>query len=155
MNLHFEPVNPENRKDVESLQVLPEQTGFIESVRECMIEADELKAWKPVGIYDGDLLIGFAMYGCFSDSQPARGVWLDRILIDRKYQGKGYGKAATLALLKRLYQEYGAEQVYLSVYESNEAAVALYQQLGFQFNGKNDTKGEKIMVHTASEKFLW
>ena len=72
-------------------------------------------------------------------------MWLDRILIDRRYQKKGYGKAAVLALLKRLQLEYGNKQIYLSVYENNEAAVNLYQQTGFQFNGKLDTKGEKIM----------
>ncbi|MCR1838986.1 GNAT family N-acetyltransferase [Murimonas intestini] len=145
MNLHFEPVSPENRTKVEELQILPEQAGFIESVRECMAEADEFQEWKPVGIYDGDLLVGFAMYGYFSDSQTEGEVWLDRILIDRRYQKKGYGKAAVLALLKRLQLEYGNKQIYLSVYENNEAAVNLYQQTGFQFNGKLDTKGEKIM----------
>lgn len=149
MNLHFEPVNPANREEVENLQVLPEQTGMIESVRECMLEADTLQEWRPVGIYDGDMLVGFAMYGHFSDPQPEGSVWLDRILIDRKHQKKGYGKAAVLALLERLSREYGKNQIYLSVYQSNTAAISLYQQLGFQFNGEYDTKGEKIMVCTV------
>ena len=46
MNLHFEPVSPENRTKVEELQILPEQAGFIESVRECMAEADEFQEWN-------------------------------------------------------------------------------------------------------------
>lgn len=36
MILHFEPVFPENRKDMEALQLYPEQSGFIESVAECL-----------------------------------------------------------------------------------------------------------------------
>ena len=52
-----------------------------------MQEADELELWKPVGIYDKDILIGFAMYGCFPEPVPGQ-LWLDRLLIDKKYQGK-------------------------------------------------------------------
>ena len=52
--LHFEFVNDENRKKVESLSLFSEQVGFIESVSECLQEADELDLWRPVGIYDGD-----------------------------------------------------------------------------------------------------
>lgn len=152
MNLRFEPVNPANRRKVEGLQTLPKQADFIESVSDCMAEADELKEWKPVGIYDGDLLVGFAMYGCFDGSNQEAEVWLDRILIDGNYQGKGYGKAAVRGLMKKLYEEYGKEQIYLSVYENNVAAIALYEKLGFRFNGKLDAKGEKIMVYTGSAR---
>ena len=60
--LHFKSVNAENRREVEGLTVFSEQAGFIESVSECLREADELELWRPVGIYDSDTLIGFAMY---------------------------------------------------------------------------------------------
>lgn len=146
MDLNFRPVMETNRKEVEALELLPEQQGFIESVRECMLEADRKQEWRPVGIYDGELLIGFAMYGHFGAPLPAGEVWLDRMLIDRRYQGRGYGKAAVPALLQRLHQEYGTRQVYLSVYENNAAAIALYQELGFCFNGELDYNGEKVMV---------
>lgn len=147
MLLHFEPVCSGNRKEIEQLQVFPAQAGFIESVRECLREADEASQWKPVGIYDGKNLVGFAMYGYFQSPPPAR-LWLDRLLIDRAHQGKGYGKAAVLALLEKLRREYGRPQVYLSVYADNAAAIALYRQVGFCFNGEYDTKGEKMMVYT-------
>lgn len=44
------------------MKVFPHQTGFIESVAECMKEADQLAAWHPMCIYDNDTLIGFTMY---------------------------------------------------------------------------------------------
>ena len=97
--LHFELVNDENRKEVEGLTVFSEQAGFIESVNECLQEADELELWRPVGIYDSDTLIGFAMYGYFPEPTPGQ-LWLDRLLIDKKYQGKGYGKQAVELALR-------------------------------------------------------
>ena len=84
--LHFELVNDENRKEVEGLTVFSEQAGFIESVNECLQEADELELWRPVGIYDSDTLIGFAMYGYFQN-QPGQ-LWLDRLLIDKNIKEK-------------------------------------------------------------------
>lgn len=65
----------------------------------------------------------------------------------KTYQGAGYGKAAVHALLERLHHEYDCNKVYLSVYEDNLTAIALYKQIGFYFNGAYDTKGEKIMVY--------
>ncbi len=144
--IHFKSVSGENRKEVEGLTVFSEQAGFIESVSECLQEADELELWRPVGIYDNDILIGFAMYGYFPEPVPGQ-LWLDRLLIDKKYQGKGYGKQSVLLLLERLHTEYQSDTVYLSVYENNPHAIKLYQQIGFQFNGKYDSKGEHIMEY--------
>ena len=61
--LHFEEVTPSNRTEIEKLEIFSEQSGFIESVSACLQEADALDLWRPVGIYDGSTLIGFAMYG--------------------------------------------------------------------------------------------
>lgn len=148
MSLRFEPVTPLNRANMEQLDTTPEQTGFVESVKDCLAEADKRKSWRPVGIYDGDLLVGFAMYGFFWEYFPFGRVWLDRLLIDSRYQGRGYGKTAVTELLAKLYKEYHRKKIYLSVYDNNTAAINLYQELGFCFNGQLDMHGEKIMVHT-------
>lgn len=138
--LHFKSVNAENRREVEGLTVFSEQTGFIESVSECLREADELELWRPVGIYDSDTLIGFAMYGYFPEPAPGQ-LWLDRLLIDKRYQGKGYGKQAVLSLLDRLHTEYQSGTVYLSVYENNPHAIKLYQQIVSGLTGNTIARG--------------
>ena len=116
MCLHFETVTAKNRGAVEHLALLAEQAGFIESPTECLREADASDFWRPVCIYDGTELVGFAMYGYLP------------------------------ALLERLRQEYPCRRVYLSVYGDNAAAIHLYRQAGFSFNGDYDTKGERVMV---------
>lgn len=146
MNLYLVPVTQGNREQVEQLQVYPEQVDNIESVSECLMEADELEVWKTVGIYDGDILVGFAMYGLFQDV-PGGQVWLDRFLIDRNFQGRGYGKATIHLLLSKLLLEFGKNRIYLSVYADNQKAIRLYESIGFYFNGEYDTNGEKVMVY--------
>ncbi len=145
MCLHFETVTAKNRGAVERLALLPEQAGFIESPAECLREADASDFWRPVGIYDGTELVGFAMYGYLPFLGEGQ-LWFDRLLIDKAFQGRGYAKAAIAALLERLRQEYPCRRVYLSVYGDNAAAIHLYQQAGFSFNGDYDTKGERVMV---------
>ena len=146
MSLHFESVNHKNRKEIEHLEIFPEQAGWIETTSDCMREADQSSLWRPVGIYDDDMLIGFAMYGFFPEPLPGQ-VWMDRLLIDKRFQGKGYGRQAALALLDRLRTEYTSDTVYLSVYGYNANAIRLYQQIGFSFNGERDTKGEYVMEY--------
>ena len=45
--------------------------------------------WMPVGICDGEALVG-CNDGYFASPSPGR-LWLDRLLIDKIRQGKGYG----------------------------------------------------------------
>lgn len=152
MDLHLETITPKNRAQAERLCLYPEQISYMESVSECLSEADQLPLWRPTGIYDGSQLIGFAMYGFYPDPSGGR-LWLDRLLIDHRFQGKGYGTAAIGALLTRLREEYREDQVYLSVYDHNQTAIRLYSQLGFAFTGELDTKGERIMVYSYPSDF--
>lgn len=148
MDLHIVPITKENRKDVEQLRISSSQKGYVESVTECLDEADHKSCWRPVGIYDGKTLVGFAMYGFFWEYLPFGRVWLDRLLIDKNYQHKGYGKKAIEVLLKRLKHEYHRNKIYLSVVDGNDTAVHLYKEFGFEFNGELDIHKEKVIVYT-------
>ena len=92
-NLSLIPVTSKNRRAIEKLKVFPHQTGFIESVADCMKEADQLAVWHPMCIYDNDTLIGFTMYGMIQEPAYTR-LWFDRLLIDKQHPGKGYAKPA-------------------------------------------------------------
>ncbi len=146
MNLIIKEINNNNLEDILNLKVSKDQLDFIESIEDCLKEASENSIWRPVGIYNDDTAVGFAMYGLFSDEGENGRVWLDRFLISYKYQGQGYGKESVKILIKRLYKEYGYKKIYLSVYDDNKAAIDLYKKVGFSFNGEVDSKGEKIMV---------
>lgn len=146
MELQFKPVTDENRKEILALELREDQGGFIETIEECLYEADHRSCWRPVGIYDGDILIGFAMYGLFWEYLPFGRLWLDRFLIDRRYQNMGYGKAALMDLLKRLWKKYHRKHIYLSVTDDNLRASALYQQFGFEYTGERDIHNERVMV---------
>ncbi|MGL5694506.1 MAG: GNAT family N-acetyltransferase [Peptostreptococcaceae bacterium] len=151
MNLQIKKISKNNYEEILKLQVSKEQEGFIESIEECLEEANQDSKWREVGIYDEDVPVGFAMYALFKDEGEHGRVWLDRFLIDEKYQGKGYGKVGVITILKQLYREYNHTKIYLSVYDNNECAISLYEKIGFEFNGEVDTKGERVMLIDLKE----
>lgn len=146
---HFKKVTNSNLQDILDLHLPVEQRHFIETPLECLKEAEELRDWQPRGIYFKDRLIGFTMYGEILSEQR---VWMDRFLIDQKYQGQGHGKKALYELLQYLFETYSCNEIYLSLYPDNHRAFALYCNLGFKLNGELDTKGEQIMV---LKKRIW
>lgn len=146
MSLVFKKVCEENYQEILALHVSAGQEGFIETTEECLEEAKELSLWRPVGIYDEDKLVGFAMYGLFETEGKKGRVWLDRFMIGDGHQGKGYGKTSLRLLIRQLYEEYSYDEIFLSIYEDNVNAIKLYEKAGFRFNGEIDTKGEKVMV---------
>ena len=87
------------------------------------------------------------MYGFFPMYLPAGRVWMDRLLIDKRFQHKGYGKAAMQLLLEQLKAEYGDQPVYLSVVPGNDTARKLYASLGFLELKEKDVHGESVMIH--------
>lgn len=153
MNIHFEPITSQNRESALALQISRTQEGFIESVAQCLSEADRCKRWHPVGIYDGSTMVGFAMYGFFLwQYLPFGKLWMDRLLIDEKYQGKGYGSASLAKLIDLLIQDYSCRKIYLSVIKENKTAIKMYEKYGFSFTGKQDLHGEHIMVYNVPSK---
>lgn len=146
MNINFQKITKNNIDIVLSLHVKPTQKNFIETTSQCLNEANNLDIWRPIAICDESNIIGFAMYGLFPDEGANGRVWLDRFLIDEKYQGKGYGKMVLPLLISHIQNEYNCTKIYLSIYENNSVALNIYINIGFKFNGEFDINGEKVMV---------
>lgn len=110
LNVRIADIN--NWRDLVNLSVDKSQLDYIESNALSIAESKFITAWIPVGIYDENSLIGFAMYGRLEDDR----VWLDRFMIDSKYQGRGYGKASLDFLVNHLKKEYNCDELYLSIF---------------------------------------
>lgn len=87
----------------------------------------------PYAVYSDDKLVGFVMYCVDVDDNEH---WLYRLMIDKKYQGKGYGKKALTIVLDNMRSDKTRNKIYLGVHLESKAAVGLYKSLGFKFNGQ-------------------
>ncbi|REB05618.1 GNAT family N-acetyltransferase [Sporosarcina sp. BI001-red] len=145
MNLEIHDVTATNYRDILELKVAQSQKEYIETPYECLEDSVEWEQFKPVGLYVNGELVGFAMYGLFQEEGEHGRLWIDRLLIDERFQGKGYGTQFMKMLVEKVTSEYGQQPIYLSVYPDNKEAVRLYQKLGFDFIEERDTNGEHIM----------
>lgn len=91
----------------------------------------------PFGIYDGDAMVGYVMVIYDPDTWEYN-LW--HLMIDRQYQGRGYGKQAVIACLDYIRQiPFGpGNTVLLTCHERNTAAISLYKSLGFLETGNRD-----------------
>lgn len=146
MSIEIVAVDEKNLKEVLNLRVKKEQKTFIETPEQCLKEA-EIETWyEPAALYNDGVIVGFAMYGVYFGEEEGGRIWLDRYLIDERYQGKGLGNLMLEALIKYLGERYEQRAIYLSVYDDNEVAVKMYKKFGFNFNGEFDINGESVMV---------
>lgn len=145
MNIELVDINESNQAQVLKLRVSENQVDYIETVAQCLKEAKDCEYYKPIGLKIDGELVGFAMYGHFPSPDAYGRVWLDRFLIDERFQGLGYGSLMLEYLLCFLIDKYGKRDIYLSLFENNKQALQMYQKLGFVFNGELDLNGEKIM----------
>lgn len=149
-------IDSRNIWEIVALEVREDQKYFVATNTQSILEAycaiTNGGVALPFGIYDGEKPVGFVMigYGCGDwEDAPAiarenYSVW--RLMIDRRWQGKGYGKAAMTAALDyiRTFPCGKAECCYLSYEPENVVAKRLYHSFGFRENGEMD--GEEVVA---------
>jgi diamine N-acetyltransferase len=94
-------------------------------------DASQHPTFACYGVYDEDSQpVGFISFG-YEPEDPTRG-WIPLLLIDERYQHRGYGRAAILEAIRCMSVEIpGCVAIGLSYKPKNEAAAAVYRSLGF------------------------
>ena len=135
MHVHMRPITASNISECLQLRVKEDQINFVATTAKSLAEASVNPTLFPLAIYDVAALgyeqptipmIGFAMY------EVSAGVgFIVRLLIDQRYQRRGYGKAAMLESIRRLRLYPEVELIATSYKRENIAAGQLYASLGF------------------------
>lgn len=155
--LSLQHIDGRNVWDILKLKVSKEQQSYVAgndiSLIEAYISKTENGQIFPFGIYKDDVPVGFLMIGFGTDSSwddaPAiaqNNYDLRRLMIDAKYQGRGYGKEALNLALEfiRTFPCGKAEYCWLSYEPENTAARDLYRSFGFVETGEKD--GEELIA---------
>ena len=131
--VHLRPVTKDNLDAVLALKVNEHQTRFVSSVAESMAQAYVYAdtAFPFAVEHDGDT-VGFIMMGYYEEKHYYT-LW--KLLIDRRFQGMGYGRKALELGVAFLRERSGVREVYTGVLPDNHAAKSLYQSVGFEETG--------------------
>ena len=133
-----------------ALRVAPSQKRFVGTVAEALIDAEEIPEGRPWyrAIYAGDQPVGFVMLSWNVTPDPPRviGPWfLWKLLIDERYQRRGYG-GETVRLVADIVRADGAAELLTSCIPGDGGPEAFYRRIGFSPTGELDENGEIILA---------
>jgi len=133
--VHLRPVTLANYRECLALQVDDAQAGLVASNAKSLAEAYVNPDLTPLAVYDVAArgyeepptpMVGFTMI------EVAAGVGvINRLMIDRAHQRRGYGRATMTEVIRRLRLSPEAEIIATSHRRENAAAARLYAGLGF------------------------
>ncbi len=140
MHIALREITRDNWRECIALAVAESQERFVAPNVVSLAQAKAEPERIPLAIYDGDTMVGFVLY---NDRPLPDGAYrLSRLMVDRRYQGRGYGRAASGEVIRRLRAVPNCREILLDYARDNSAAARLYGSLGFQTVA--ETEGEVI-----------
>ena len=127
-------ITKDNYEECLNLNVADNQKDFVSSTAHSLAQA-----WIyydtafPFAIYADDVMVGFIMLGYY-EVKGHYTLW--KLMIDEKYQNKGYGKKALKLGIEYLVNRFKVKDVYTAYYETNQIARNLYASIGFRETGE-------------------
>jgi ribosomal protein S18 acetylase RimI-like enzyme/8-oxo-dGTP pyrophosphatase MutT (NUDIX family) len=143
-------ITADNWRECIELRVRDEQAELVPDNLYSIAEAQFYPDAVPLAIHnDEGQMVGFVMYGI----EVTSGKWkVFRLMIDRAYQGLGYGRAAMQQVIARLAAQQGCDEVLISYRPDNDAARQLYASLGFvEQEVKEDKVTASLELNTAAD----
>lgn len=136
MRITLHPVTISNWRALIKLKVREDQNHFVASnlysIAEAQFGYEDEGHWDfyPFGAYLGEEPVGFVMY-CFNFPHPRFQAFIVRLMVDEKFQGKGYGREIMKQILEVFCADDRIKNVGISYEPENENARRLYASLGF------------------------
>ena len=133
-------ITAENRAAVEALAVTATQSEYVTGVADSLLEAaaePDARPWFRA-VYADDEPVGFVMLsdGITADNPDYLGpYYLWRLLVDHRFQGRGYGSAALRLAIDRLRTRPDADVLLTSVAAGPETPLGFYLDFGFTPRG--------------------
>ncbi len=146
MTIHLLDVNDSNWRECAELQIAEEGKKFISSnvyaIAEWKFETESIFR----AIYSDNVLVGMLAY-YLHDGDYGYFYWLYHLMIDKQYQGRGYGEAAVKLSIEEMRQLETTE-IRTMYMPGNIRAQKLYTKLGFEEVGTLD--GGDIFLRLSS-----
>lgn len=145
--IELRKITLENRRAIFNLEVSEEQRRFVasnlSSVASCYVLATNGGHPFPFAIYADEQPVGFVMltYGNTGYELPSivdDSYCILRLMIDKQYQNRGYGREAMKKILEfiRTFPAGPARYCWIPYGTDNITAKKLYESFGFRDNGE-------------------
>jgi diamine N-acetyltransferase len=143
MGIHLNSITKEIWEECIELAVGEEQKRFVASNLYSIAQVQFLDNFEAFAIYDYITMVGFTLFGLDEDDYN---YWIYRMMVDKKYQGNGYGTAALNEIIRRLSEKPDCDKIMLGYHPENLGAERLYFSAGFEPAGMAPW-GEKLACY--------
>lgn len=127
--LTLKSIDKYNWETAIELSVNEDQKRFIATNLYSIAQVQFLDNFYVKGVYNSETMIGFTMYGIDKDD---KNYWIYRLMIDKNYQGNGYGLKAIKLVIEEIKRENNDRPFILIGYHPNNgAARKVYKKAGF------------------------
>ena len=142
--VYLKEVTDENLDEVLRLEVRDDQKSFVSSPAVSLAQAYVYHETAfPFAVYYDQQLIGFIMMGYYEEKHYYT-LW--KLLIDQKYQNRGYGRKALEMGIAFLKDQFQTKEIYTGVTPSNRIAKKLYTSVGFVATGNIENNMEEMRL---------
>ncbi|WJM10576.1 GNAT family N-acetyltransferase [Paenibacillus sp. PK1-4R] len=146
--IHIKRVSVDNWYACTQLNVTEEQKkSFPAPVVYWIAESKVVTDFQPMAIYFDSDLVGFAVYSDKPDHED--NYWLLALMVDIKYQGRGYGREALRKLIDLMKELLNCKSIMIGHRPENRIAGNLYESLGFQRVSEGLIDGEVVRILTC------
>jgi diamine N-acetyltransferase len=141
------PLSESNREAVEALRVSPRQEQFVSSVADSLREAAEEPGAHAMywAIHADETPVGFVMIADEVDSPEYIPHYLWKLLIDERYQRRGFGTATLDLIVDYFRRRPGVEVLTTSAGQGEGSPITFYERYGFERTGDVVFDGEVLL----------
>ena len=146
-------ITKENYEECLNFNIAENQKDFVSSTVHSLAQA-----WIyydtafPFAVYADNTMVGFIMLGYY---EVGGYYTLWKLMIDEKYQNKGYGKKAVRLGIDYLVNRFNVKEIYTAYYATNRIARNLYTSIGFRETGEivENQIGMKLIISNVDDAY--
>jgi diamine N-acetyltransferase len=125
----LKPVTVDNWKDCIKLQLDVNQEKFLPNNLYSIAEAQFYPEARSRAIYnESTQIVGYTLFGRDVITKKWK---VFRLMIDKAYQGRGYGETAMKEIITEIVTELKGNEILVCYQKPNQVAKRLYAKLGF------------------------
>lgn len=132
------PLDDSNREAALALRVSDAQLRFVSSVEDSLLEAEAEPGGRAIQwvLYDDETPVGFVMVSDEVDGPGYIAQYLWKLLVDERYQRRGYGTAALDLVAEYFRGRPGVEAMWTSAGQGEGSPIPFYERYGFERTGQ-------------------
>ena len=150
MMVEFVKINEDNYEAVLRLKVTDEQNESkfiapnVRSIADAYLYREAGDVF-PYAVQDGNTVVGFVL---LDEDEEEKEYMIWRMMVDKNYQGKGYGRAIVEKVMERFEADSRFDVLIADYVKGNDVMGKLLESLGFEEQEFDEENNEYVMRTT-------